>query len=233
MKTTLLTRALLAAGLLASGFASAQTTLYSRTESITYNDNTTKWVLGQIKTVTCVTGTPASNGCDNNASNGSDVVSSTTYDATTAMPLTYTTFGKLQSTATYNADGTMATVKDGNNKTTTFSNWKRGTPQNILYADSTTQSAVVHNNGWITSVTDQNGSKTCYGYDAVGRLNLTTYTSETTSGVCDTSKWLSTSRAFVPVASVEYGIAAGHWRETVTTGNAVKVAYYDAMWRPL
>ena len=233
MKTTLLTRALLAAGLLASGFASAQTTLYSRTESITYNDNTTKWVLGQTKTVTCVTGTPSSTGCDNNAGNGSDVVSSTVYDVATALPLTYTSFGKLQTTATYNADGTLATVKDGNNKTTTFSNWKRGIPQNILYADSTTQAAAVNSLGWIDSVSDENNYKTCYGYDAMGRLSGITYTSEASAGVCNTTTWLATTRSVVPVAAVEYGIAAGHWRETVTTGNATKITYYDAMWRPL
>ena len=49
----------------------------------------------------------------------------------------------------------------------------------------------------------------------------------------DTVAWAGTTRSFVPVASVEYGIPAGHWRETVTTGNAVKITYYDAMWRPL
>ena len=224
-------RALLVAGLLSSGMASAQS--YTRTETITYEDNTTAWVVGQSKVVTCFSGIPASTACDNNAGNGSDVVSATTYHATTALPLTTTAFGKLQSTMTYNADGTLATVKDGNNKTTTLSNWKRGIPQAITFADSTSILAFVDDNGWISWIKDENGNKTCYGYDAMGRVNLITYTSETTAGACDTSKWSSTSRTFVAVASAEYGIAAGHWRETVTTGNATKITYYDAMWRPL
>jgi RHS repeat-associated protein len=231
MKPKILSRALLATTVVLAGTVSAQT--YTKTETITYHDNTSKWVLGQTAVVTCTAGTPSSTACDNIAGNGSDVVSATTYDATTALPLTTTSFDKLQSTATYNANGTLATIKDGNNKTTTFSNWKRGIPQNIVYADSTTQSAVVNDNGWIGSVTDENGHKTCYGYDAMGRISSITYTSESTAGVCDTSKWAATTRSFIAVASVEYGILAGHWRETVATGNAVKITYYDAMWRPL
>jgi len=32
---------------------------------------------------------------------------------------------------------------------------------------------------------------------------------------------------------MEYGIAAGHWRQTTSTGNARKVVYFDALLRPL
>ncbi len=235
MKTTLLARALLATGLLASGLVSAQS--YSRTETITYADNTTKWVLGQTASVTCTAAIPASTSCD-----GNDVMSQTGYDATYALPLTFTAFGKLQQTATYDTTssvaaglrGTLKTVKDGNNKTTTFSNWKRGIPQSIGYADSTAQSAVVDDNGWLSSVTDENGYQNCYGYDAMGRLTRIEYPQDATGG-CDTGEvnWNKLNRSFVPVASTEYGIPAGHWRETTTTGNATKITYYDGMWRPL
>jgi len=215
-KTPRFTRTLLATGLLLAGASNAATT---KTETITYSDNTTKWVIGQVATVTDV---------------GTGLVqSSTTYDPATAMPLTTSAFGKLQLTATYNADGTLATIKDGLNHTTTFSSWMRGIPQAIQYADATTQSAVVDNFGWISSVTNEVGAKTCYTYDAMGRMASITYPSETQTNVCNTSKWAATSRSFVPVASTEYGIPAGHWRETTTTGNATKISYYDALWRPL
>ena len=236
-----LTRSLLVLGLLLAGHASAQTT--SKTEVITYWDNTTKWVLGQTASITCFESIPASTSCNNatSASDPSDVISSTTYDATYAMPLTTSSFGKLQSTMTYDTTstvasgqlGTLKTVKDGLNQTTTLSNWKRGIPQTIQYADLTSQSAVVNDNGWISSVTDELGNKTCYGYDTMGRLGGITYPSEASAGVCDASTWTAMTRSFVPVAAVEYGIAAGHWRETVTTGNATKITYYDGMWRPL
>lgn len=226
MKTNLL-RASLASGLLVSGLAHAQTV--SKTETITYSDNTSIWVLGQAATVTCTVSVPASTACDG------DVVSATTYDPTYALPLTTSSFGKLQSTMTYDTTstvasgqrGTLKTVKDGLNQTTTLSSWKRGVPQSIQFADVTSQSAVVDDNGWITSVTDENGYTTGYGYDAMGRLASITYPTG------DTTAWTGTIRSFVPVASTEYGIAAGHWRETVTTGNATKITYYDGMWRPL
>ncbi|HSD17233.1 MAG TPA: RHS repeat-associated core domain-containing protein [Thermomonas sp.] len=231
MTTPRLLRCALVLGVLACGNAAAQS--YTRTEAITYNDHTASWVIGQTATVTCLAGTPSSSGCDNTIGTGSDVISSTGYHTTTALPTSTAVFGKPQSSMTYNTDGTLATVTDGNSKTTTLSNWKRGIPQTITFADSTSVSAVVNDHGWITSVTDENNYKTCYSYDSMGRISGITYPSETTGGVCDTSKWTATTRSFVPVASVEYGIAAGHWRETVTTGNAVKIAYYDARWRPL
>lgn len=233
MKTNLL-RASLASGLLISGLAHAQTT--SKTETITYSDNTSIWVLGQTATVSCTASVPASTACDG------DVVSATTYDPTYALPLTTSSFGKLQSTMTYDTTstvasgqrGTLKTVKDGLNQTTTLSNWKRGVPQSIQFADSTSQSAVVDDNGWIISVTNELGFVTCYGFDAMGRLTRIEYPNEA-AGTCDATEvnWKKLVRSFIPVASTEYGIAAGHWRETVTTGNAVKITYYDGMWRPL
>ena len=224
MNSIALSRVVLASAILVAGNASAQT--YTKTETITYHDNTTLWVLGQTASVTCTVSVPASDTC-----NG-DVVSATTFDSTYALPLTTSSFGKLQSTMTYDATatvisgqrGTLKTVKDGRNQTTALSNWKRGIPQLITYPDSKTQSAAVNDSGWITSVTDENGYSTCYGYDAMGRLAKIEYPNEST-GACDTGEasWKKLNRSFVPVASTEYGIPTGHWRETVTTGNATKI----------
>ncbi|MFT4257291.1 MAG: RHS repeat protein, partial [Pseudoxanthomonas sp.] len=203
--------------------STAQT--YTQTEVITYHDNTTKWVLGQVakRVVDGIT------------------AEETTFDATYALPLTVKSFGKLQQTLTWDTTsavstgqrGTLKTVKDGNNNLTTVSNWKRGIPQSITHADSTTQSATVNDNGWITAVTDETGSKTCYAFDAMGRISQVTYPSEAAANTCNTSTWNATTQAFVPVASAEVGIAAGHWRQTVATGNARRITYFDALWRPL
>ncbi len=227
--------ALLAGMWLALGMgAHAQT--YSRSETIAYYDNTTKWVLGQTASVTCTASVPASTACDG------DVVSSATFDATTAQQLTSSSFGKLQQTLTYNADGTIATVKDGNNNVTTLSNWKRGIPQTIKYPvtpespTGATESAVVNDNGWITSVTDENGYKTCYGYDAMGRLSSITYPSETASGVCDATTWLADNFDFRPLVDADWrptGVSTGQWRRGEWRGNYRKFTYYDAMWRPV
>jgi hypothetical protein len=51
-----LTRIAIALGLLFAGSAAAQS--FSKTEQITYHDNTTIWVLGQTATVSCVAAFP-------------------------------------------------------------------------------------------------------------------------------------------------------------------------------
>lgn len=203
----MLARCLLAIGLLFSGSVAAQT--YTKTETISYYDNTTLWVIGQPGSVTDV-----STGL---------VQSSASYDAM-GNQTGRSAFGKLKSGAAYNADGTVASVTDGR-ITTTLSNWKRGIPQSIQVAGEPAQTAVVEDNGTISSVTNQIGAKTCYTYDVMGRLASITYPSETTDGVCDTSTWTQTLRTFAPVG--------GAWRETVTTGNAVKIVDYDGLWRPI
>jgi len=160
------------------------------------------------------------------------VVAKTTFNSK-AQPWKHWSFGLLQQTAAYNANGTLHTVTDGKGNTTTFGNWYRGVPRLITYADSSTQSATVDANGWITSVTDGAGSKTCYAYDPMGRIKKITHPSETSAGVCDTSAWNATTISFAPMTSAAYGIPAGHWRQTVSTGNARKLTYYDALWRPV
>lgn len=188
--------------------ASAQS--YVKTETITYTDNPSRWILGLPAKL-------AVNGV---------VVDDVAYSSY-GQPSEIRKFGKLQQSLTYNPDGTLATVRDGKGNTTVLSSWKRGIPQLIQYPDGAAQSATVDDNGWLRSVTDENGYATTYGYDAMGRL----------AGIYmpanDSTAWNATSQAFEAVANAEYGIAAGHWRQTIVTGNSRKIIYYDALWRPL
>ncbi len=183
---------------------------YTQTEEITYHDNTAKWVLGQVA---------------QRKVNGT-VAYAATFNTSTAQPLTHAAFGKLQQTLTYHLDGSVASVKDGNNQVTTLGNWYRGVPRAIGYPDGTAESAVVNERGWITSVIDENGFITDYAYEAMGRLASITPPSG------DSVVWNNTTQVFERVASSEYGIPAGHWRQTISTGNARKITYFDAMWRP-
>ncbi|WP_244667437.1 RHS repeat protein [Xanthomonas sp. D-109] len=185
---------------------------YSRTDATEYYDDLGKWIIGQRARST-------------NTDTGL-VESQTSYD-TNAMPSQRWSFGKLRLTLGYNGDGTLATVKDGNNNTTTVSSWKRGVPQSIRYPDGTTDAAMVNDSGWITATTDENGYTTNYSYDAMGRLASITYPAN------DTVAWASTTQAFEQVGTSEYGLAAGHWRQIVATGNARKVTYFDALWQPM
>ncbi|MCI4567113.1 RHS repeat-associated core domain-containing protein [Lysobacter sp. CFH 32150] len=199
---------------------------YTQTNVTEYEHNTSKWVLGQVKKLT-------TDGIE---------VSRTDYHAITALPTASYSFNKLQHSAAYYTDGTLRQLTDGRNYTTTFSVWNRGIPELIQYPATPDQptgaSVSAHANplGWIEWAEDENGYRTCYGYDAMGRLANITHPSETApveNDVCDTSKWAQTTRTFAPVLTSEYGIAGGHWKQIVSTGNARKVSYFDAMWRPL
>lgn len=207
----------------------------SRTETVEYFDDAGRWVLGQSKRKSV-------DGIESNY---------VEFDAS-SMPWKMHQFGKLRETVTYDMSsivasgqrGTVATVTDGRGATTVLSNWKRGIPQQIVYpatADSpsgTTRSAVVNDLGWVISTTDENGSKTCYGHDAMGRITSIKYPSETQGGVCDASAWLETSIEFRPLTAVEWrppGVEAGQWRQYTyqPQGNYQKLVYLDAMWRPV
>ena len=172
---------------------------YSRTEHTTYHDNLNRWILGQVASV-------------QDATTGI-VESSTTYDATTALPIATYSFGKLQEQRTYYGDGNLATVKDGKGNTTVFTNWKRGVPQNIAYADGTATSAVVNDRGLITSMTDELGIVTSYEYDLMGRLTKINYPTN------DSVAWLPTTYSFAPNPNAFYGLPAGHWVQQMWEGD--------------
>lgn len=195
---------------------------FTRTERVAYSDNPARWVMGQVASTTCIA--PAD--C------AGMVMSQTDYDASSAMPLRTYSFGRRQQTLGYNTDGTIATVEDGNQNVTSLSNWKRGIPQGIRYPATPEspagafQAAVVNDLGEIASVTDENGFTTTYGYDLMSRLASISYPTG------DNVAWNPTSLVFESVTGAEFGLPAGHWRQTVSTGNSRKITYYDALWRP-
>jgi YD repeat-containing protein len=79
----------------------------------------------------------------------------------------------------------------------------------------------------VTSLTDEMGYTSTFGYDAMGRL------SNITQPTGDSVTWTPTTIAFTQIASVEYGLPANHWSKTTTTGNAISVTYYDGFWQPV
>lgn len=188
---------------------------FSRGETTAYHDNLSKWVLSQVASVIdTATG---------------KVMSATTYHATSVLPLTISTFGVLQQTLTYNADGTVASVKDpiATHPATTLSSWYRGVPLTITYPTGVSETATVNPIGTLASTTDELGYSHGYGYDAMGRLASIAYPTG------DTVAWTGTTRSFSKVAVTEYGIAAGHWKQVLATGNGRTTTFYDAQWRPL
>lgn len=187
---------------------------YLRREATTYHDNTARWTLGQVRTLTQTSPSPEVQ------------VSQTDYD-TADRPWRQYRFGLLQQSLGYHADGTVASVQDGNGNTTTLSGWKRGVPQSIRHADGTVQAANVDDHGWIRSVVDENGHATRYDYDAAGRLTRVDHPTN------DSVAWQPTLSRFDVSDMARYGLPAGHWQQTVSTGAGRQITYFDALWRPV
>ncbi|MEH6414651.1 hypothetical protein [Pseudomonas sp. CGJS7] len=184
----------------------------SRSDTSEYHDDLALWVLGQSKKET-------------NTDTGR-VVSETVYNDK-AQPVQRFSFGRLVESYGYHADGTLASVTDGRNNAISLNNWKRGLPQSIGYPDQTGESAVVDDNGWITSVTDENTFTTSYAYDAAGRLQTISYPGG------DTNAWSATTMSFTRRDIDEHGLAPGHWLQSTVTGNRSKNVFLDALWRPV
>jgi RHS repeat-associated protein len=183
---------------------------FTKTDTTAYHDNTAKWMLGQVGSVTDSSGI---------------VQERHTYDNVTANKTASYAFARLSDGYAYHPSGMLHWHYDSAGRGTRYSNHMRGIAQNITYPDSTAESAVVSNIGRINSATNAAGTTTAYGYDAMGRLVNTTHPNE--AGLT----YHPTTQSFQLVNSPEYGIAAGHWRQTIGTGNAVTIRYFDAMWR--
>ena len=195
---------------------------YSKTETIAYSDNLTSWVLGQVQVTT-------TNGVED---------ARTDYDPTTALPVAIYSFGELLQSVTYNPDGTVATLTDGNNNVTRFSNYNLGIPQLIQFPatpdqpSGTSVTVVVDSLGQVRSVVDAAGAKTCYNYDSMRRLQQIQYPSETSLGQCGGS-WNDTLMSFASGYPAADGLPAGMWRQQVTTGNLMTETLFDSLWRPV
>ncbi|MDP1533870.1 MAG: RHS repeat domain-containing protein, partial [Rubrivivax sp.] len=184
---------------------------HSRSETTVYSDHLGKWVIGQLKSRTG----PAGSG------NESPVIESHVYDTTTANVLSSYAFERLLHTNNWLANGMLASRTDGAGRTTGYSDYHRGLARLISHPDGRTESAAVNNLGLITSHTNEVQLTTSYGYDAMGRL----------ASVTPPAGFHPTTLSFVPVQSAAFGMPAGHWRQTISTGNARTERYFDGLWR--
>ncbi|MBB3226913.1 YD repeat-containing protein [Luteibacter sp. Sphag1AF] len=182
------------------------------TDERSYYDNYAIWVLGlPLQSKNLTTG---------------EVVSSNTYNTTNATLTDRYQFGQHVMSYAFNAQGQLASFTDGNNHTTTLQNYKRGIPQLVGYADGTSQSLVVDDFGQISSITNQNGARTSYWYDGMGRITDIAYP---TGNVA----WAPKHFRYDYVTTAERGIGGAHWRRVVSQGNKSQLTYFDAMLRPI
>ncbi len=182
-------------------------------ETTTFLNDPTLWVLGLTQTVV------------NNTTNETEL--SNTYNSSDLLQ-SRTRFGEFLTSYTYNSAGQLASFTDGNNHTTSLSNYYRGIPQSLSYPDGTSESFVVDDLGEISSITDQAGYITQYYYDLIGRVSLVVYPKVNGSVV-----WNAKYINYNFVNAAEHGIAAGHWDRSTSVGDDVTKTYFDAFLRPV
>jgi RHS repeat-associated protein len=182
----------------------------SRRERSEYFDFMPRWVLGQIRTVTEL--------------NTGRVMQQNDFDGN-GLPVAQYQFGLLQRTLGFNNDGTIAWAQDALGRRTHYSQYMRGLAQRIDHPDGRAETAQINNLGLITRVTNEAGTTRSFGYDAMGRLASIQHPAGDPTG------YHATTLSFEQVGHGEYGIDAGHWRQTIATGNARTVRYFDALWR--
>ena len=196
----------------------------------TYYNDTNLWVLGlPLQTDDLTTGV-TTNRYVYNTSNDTLVARyhfcSNLISDPTVTDDNFTTCNRVMS-YTWNGAGQLASFTDGKGNTTSLSNYMRGIPQLITYPDSTTETLSVDDLGQIDSITDQAGNTTTYQYDGVGRVTQIDYPTG------DPLTWNPTTFTYTFVTGSERGITGAHWRRTISTGNASKVTYFDALLEPV
>lgn len=123
----------------------------SRTTTRTFNINTTKWIVNQVKNES-FTGSSITRSFDANGN-----LTALTRDGVT------TTYG-------YDAQGNVTSALMPRSLSYTYSQYKRGVPQLESQPESVSISRVVSDAGNVTSETNGDGYTTTYGYDAMNRV---------------------------------------------------------------
>jgi hypothetical protein len=200
----------------------------TRIDRTTHADSMSAWVLGQVATESFV---------DPDTGIETEMLR-IERDPRTALPVRRIVRGLLQETLTYHADGTLASRSDGRDTpgfdtTIRYSGWTRGIPTRITFPGGIRTSAGVEVDGTVRWIVDASGARTCFAYDAMGRVVRITWPDEAQPSQCSTAHWNETTTAFVQATTATALLAAGHWRQAVRSGNGLRHAWYDALWRPV
>jgi len=185
---------------------------FDKTELTTYRNDTSLWLIGQTESV---------------QDGETSLIEQLNQFFPNGQVSASFAFGDLQSRFQYYPDGSVQSITDGRGNATTLSNYFRGVPRLVQYADGAAQSATVGPIGTLGSITDAMGFTSNFLYDSIGRLRQIDYPS------ADSTAWNATTRSFAPVASIEFGIPAGHWKLIEQTGTGRTSTFYDAFWRPV
>lgn len=132
----------------------------TRATALTYNIDTTRWVIHQKK--------------DEMVTVNGSAAGATTRQFDSNFNLLSETRNGVATKWTYTPAGDIATKTDARLKLTTYSNYKRGIPQNEAQPEAVTVMRVVDDFGNVTSETDGENATTSYAYDGLNRIKSIT-----------------------------------------------------------
>lgn len=188
-----------------------QPTLETR---IDYLNDIPHWTLGLTQSVT--------NATDNT------VVSQNIYDLTQVTLKEVYRFGLKQASYTYDTQGHVASVTDGNGFATQYQNYVMGRPVTTLYPDGTKEENWPDNFGNIATHMDRAGVTTTAQYDSMDRVL------RRSGPQGDDVAWNDTTYRYTFVNDSEWGVPAGHWNVLEDRGSGAQTyTFYDALMRPI
>jgi YD repeat-containing protein len=185
----------------------------SRTSQLTYYNNKTKWVIGEVAS---------------RSAPGSSM--SKTFDAN-GSTATVTEDGVVTAQYTYTSEGNIATATYPRSLTYTYSSYKRGIAQSELQPDSVSLARTVSDAGFLLSSTDGEGRTTIYSRDAMGRPTFVDMPrgNDITINYSGLAKSTRTTTRGSLVATVTYDAL---WRPTSLVRAGITTSYqYDGYGR--
>ncbi|HET7307715.1 MAG TPA: hypothetical protein VFK24_07880 [Gammaproteobacteria bacterium] len=189
-------------------------------KAYTYENLRSAWWLGQVASVTIKA--------------PSDVANLVPYVATflpNGRISSVSKFGRLVGTYDWTdidpSKSLLTKITDPAGYQTQLSNYYRGRPQKIIFADGGQLTLAVNGDGTIASVTNARGYTTNYTYDPLGRLKQITYPTN------DIQSWDPTTFTLATCSYIPAGIQSGSLCRTETTGTDTETTYYDSLLRPV
>lgn len=182
----------------------------SRSRSVTYNVNTAKWIVKQVKDETVSGGISITRSIDGNGN-----VLSVTRD------------GVLTS-HTYDGQGNVLSTTFPRSLTHTYSSHKRGIAQNESQPEGVSITRVVSDAGNVTSETNGEGRTTAYAYDGLNRVTSIT----PPQGSAISISYGTASKTATRGSLVETTNFDGYGRpSSVTLGGITRSYQHDALGR--
>ncbi len=198
-----------------------------RIRNIEYQHIKNKWILGLPKKLSL--GNPSQQTLvrENRYFNNSPLVQQSYH------------FGLLQDTNTYHSNGQLKrkTFNVSPSRWREFSDYHRGTPQQVKITSGDSAFTSVNDFGQTVSSTDFEGNCVTYEYDAEMRLSLINPCSIAGQGASATqhSEWASTHINFSWSLGGELSgvVSSGMLKQSVSRGGYRQETYFDALQRPI